>query len=135
MAACNTRHDSRQHFCRLGVNRTPNRSSMSLAVNCLTSSTRLAVELLDQHRRGRLADAAAVAVEIDFFERAVVVDLQFQADHVAAQRVVVLVRVRAARTPPAMVRVFVMVLDALLVEFFFVGRHSRRLRLNGYIPS
>ena len=70
MAACNTRHDSRQHFCRLGVSRAPNRSSMSLAVNCLTSSTRLAVELLDQHRGRRLADAAAVAVEVDLLERA-----------------------------------------------------------------
>ena len=95
MAACNTRHDNRQHFCRLGVSRTPNRSSMSLAVNFLTSSTRLAVELLDQHRGRGLADAAAVAVEIHLLERPLVVDLQFQADHVAAQRVGVLVRVRA----------------------------------------
>ena len=93
-------------------------------MNRLTSSTALAVELLDQHRGRRLADAAAVAVEIDLLERPVVVDLQFQADHVAAQRIVVLVRVRAARTPPAMVRLLVVLLDALLVEFFFVDGHS-----------
>ena len=41
MAACNTRQGSRQHFCRLGVSRAPNSSSMSAAVNFLTSSTRL----------------------------------------------------------------------------------------------
>ena len=97
---------------------------MSLAVNCLTSSIALAVELFDQHRGRRLADAAAVAVEIDLLERALVVDLQLQADHVAAQRVVVLVRMGALRTLPAMVRVFVVILDPLLVQFFFVSRHG-----------
>ena len=40
MADCNTRQQSRQHFCRLAVSRAPNNSSMSSAVNCLTSSTR-----------------------------------------------------------------------------------------------
>ena len=70
MADCSTRHDSRQHFCRLGVSLAPNRSSMSSAVNCLTSSTRLAVDLLDQHRGRGLADAAAVAVEVGVADRA-----------------------------------------------------------------
>ena len=82
---------------------------------------RLAVELFDQHRSGRLADAAAVAVEIDLLEPALPVDLQFQPDHVAAQGVRVLMRVRALRTPPAMVRLLVVFLDAFLVQFFFAS--------------
>ena len=83
-----------------------------------------AVELLDQHRGGRLADAAAVAVEIDLLELALVVDLQFHPNHVAAQRIRVLVRVRAAWTPPAMVRLLVIFLDAILINVFLFHRHS-----------
>ena len=84
----------------------------------------MAVELFDQHRRRRLTDAAAVAVEVHLLKRALVVDLQFQADHVAAQRIGVFVGVRRARTPPTMVRVFVVILDPFLVQFFLVSRHS-----------
>ena len=33
-------------------------------------------------------------------------------------------RVRAAQTPPTMVRVFVVILDPFLVQFFLVGGHG-----------
>ena len=71
----------------------------------------LPIEMLDQHRGRRLADAAAVAVEIDFLDLALRVDGQVDAHHVAAQRIVVLVRVRRVRDMAAMIRILVMLED------------------------
>ena len=93
---------------------------MSLAVNCLDVLDRAAVELLHDHRGRRLADAAAVAVEEHLAEGAAVVDLQFHADHVAAEGIVVLVGVRAVRAVAAMVRILIVIEDMVLVKFFFV---------------
>ena len=61
---------------------------------------RLAVRSARQHRGRRLADAAAVAVEIGVANRAVVVDRQLDAHHVAAERILVLVGVRRAGQSP-----------------------------------
>ena len=92
MAACNTRQDKQAALLPVGRQPDAEQFEHVLGGELLHLFDRLAVELLDQHRGGRLADAAAVAVEVHLLERALVVDLQFQPDHVAAQRVGVLMR-------------------------------------------
>ena len=75
--------------------------SMSCGRESLDVVERLAVDSLDEHRGRRLADAAAVAVEIGVANRAVRLDRQFDPHHVAAQRILVLVR---SAWPPGSVR-------------------------------
>ena len=54
----------------------------------------LAVHLFEQHRGRGLADDAAVAVEEDIDDLSIVIELQLDPHHVAAQRILVLVGVR-----------------------------------------
>ena len=125
MADCKTRQGSRQHFCRLGVRRTPNRSSMSLAVNVLTSS------IVRPSNFSTIIEAAAWLMQQPSPSKKTsrrvpsIIDLQFHADDVAAKRIVVLMGVRAVRAVTAMIRILVMIEDMVLVKFFFVGRHDR----------
>ena len=52
------------------------------------------------------------------------VDLQFHANHVATQRVIILVSVRGSSARSPVVGVFVVVEDMLLIKLFFVGSHT-----------
>jgi hypothetical protein len=74
------------------------------------------------------ADAAAVAVEVGLGDlRGIASHIELDPYDVAAQRVVVFVRVRRVRAMSAMERVLVMIEDVFLIEFVFVlaiKRHS-----------
>ncbi len=82
---------------------------------------RFAVHLFQQHRRRGLANHAPLAGEIQVVDLPFVVQLQLNPHHVAAQRVLVLVRVGRCREGSPMKRVLVVVEDVFLVEFFFGG--------------
>ena len=92
---------------------------------CLDVFHRAAVEFLHDHRGRRLADAATVAIEEQLAEGAAVVDLQFHADDVAAEGIVILMGVRAVRAVTAMIRILVVIENMVLVQVFFVGGHGR----------
>ena len=125
MADCSTRQGSRQHFCRLGVRRTPNSSSMSLAVNFLTSSTvrpsnfsaiiEAAAWLMQQPSPSKKTSRRVPPSSICNSMRTTS----------PQSGIIVLVGVRGARAMAAMIRVLVVIEDMLLVKFFFVGRHDR----------
>ena len=89
---------------------------------------RVLIKVLDQHRRGRLADAAPVAVEVNLFDLPVRLQRQFDPHDVAAEGIIVLMGVRRPRSATAVVRILVMLEDVFLIQFFFVGRHEWRQR-------
>jgi hypothetical protein len=86
-----------------------------------------AIEPLDEHRRGRLADAAAVAVEVDLAKASAIADMQRHSHSIPAKRVLALVAMGAVFAVAAVVRVFVMRQDMLLVNFFFAGHALKNL--------
>src|SRR5262249_42019034 len=70
-----------------------------------------------EDRRRRLADGTAVPVKPGFFHAVVLVEQQFQAHLIAAERIFILVRDRRLCKMPAVVRGFEMVENMIVVEF------------------
>src|SRR4051812_43689819 len=86
------------------------------AVELQQVGDRHALDLVGRHRRRRLADRAAVAVEADVLDRAVAGDAEHHAQLIAAQRVRVLeLEVRRLHHAPV-VRALVVVEDLLAIE-------------------
>ena len=106
-----------------------------LAGEFLDVRKRFAFDLLHEHRGGRLADAAAVAGKPGFADAAGAVDIQFHAHDVAAERIVVLVGMGASLSVPAVVGLFIMVENPLLVELVLIAGHEAILRWRSAVSN
>ena len=85
---------------------------------------RLSLDLLHDHRRGSLANAATFAFKPGFTD-VIVLDPQFHFDDVSTKRIVVFMSMRGPRTSSAVVRIVVVVQDMFLVNFLFLGHISK----------
>jgi hypothetical protein len=112
----------RQQAALLTVRRQPGAKQLQHIIRSKLAYVihRFALNLLHQHRRRGLADAAAIAVKPGFLNATLSINFQLDLHDVTAQGIVVLVPVGTAPTRPAVIGVFVMIQDVFLVEFFFV---------------
>jgi hypothetical protein len=85
---------------------------------------RFAMHLFQQHRGGGLADYASLAGKKAIPNGASFIQLQFDANYVAAQRVIFLMRMRGRRQITTMERILVVIEDVLLIKFFFIRGHG-----------
>ncbi len=95
----------------------------------------LAFNLLHEHRSRRLANAASFAIEPRFLHPAVRTDAHFHMDHIAAERIVILVHVGRMFARTAVIRILVMVENVFLVNFFFVAHGHSCMSKGKEIPS
>ena len=84
---------------------------------------RFTLHFFEEHRGRRLANDAALPVEVGIADFAVDAEFELDANHIAAERVIILVCVRGGRQLTTVERVLVMIEDVLLVQFFFVDGH------------
>jgi hypothetical protein len=90
-----------------------------------------ALELVGEHRGRGLGDRAAVPVEGDRVDLAVLTERELEGDLVAAQRVEVVRLHIGLLERPVIVWVLVVLEDVFAVELFVHGRWVSRLELQG----
>jgi hypothetical protein len=82
-----------------------------------------------------LADAATVAVEPGLLDRIVRTHLQLDADHVSAERIVVLVPVSRTLASSTVKRILVVVQNVFLIDVFFVIGHDHPVGFNNVLAA
>ena len=92
------------------------------AAEVLDFGERFSLDGLHQHGGSSLADAATDAAEPGLADT-VAIERQVDTNNIAAERIVVFVRVRGSRASTAMIGLLEMIEDAFLVEFVFIALH------------
>src|SRR5205807_9412624 len=94
----------------------------------------LALDPFREQGSGRLRDGAAAAVEANVLDLPLS-DPELDADHVTAERVVLLVRERRRFQPSVVPRVLVVVEDVLAVELLVLDTHHAKILWASRMPS